>query len=127
MPLATVGTQESVESAVLFLQFPLFLRDQTICDFCDFCVTKFFALFLGYLMEILYLCGMKEMIEHLAQSMGRTELAIRYFPHIQPQNAWQKLRGLIAEDPELCHLATLRRRTFLPVEVNKIYQVLGRP
>ena len=89
--------------------------------------TKIFAFFLGYLMEIMYLCGMKEMIEHLAQSMGRTELAIRYFPHIQPQNAWQKLRGLIAEDPELCHLATLRRRTFLPVEVNKIYQVLGRP
>ena len=116
-----------MKSAVLFLKFPLFLRDQTICDFCDFCVTKIFALFLCYLMEILYLCGMKEMIEHLAQSMGRTELAIRYFPHIQPQNAWQKLRGLIAENPELCHLATLRRRTFLPVEVNKIYQVLGRP
>ena len=60
-------------------------------------------------------------------SMGRTELAQRYFPHILPQTAWQKLRGLLAEDPELQHLAQLKRRTFLPAEVNIVYQRLGRP
>ena len=60
-------------------------------------------------------------------SFGRTELAARYFPYIQPHTAWQKLRGLLADDPELCHLATLRRRTFLPAEVAKIYASLGHP
>ena len=70
---------------------------------------------------------MKDMIEHKPQSLGRTELATRYFPNIQPQNAWQKLRGLLAEYPDLRPLTTLRRRTFLPTEVNKIYQVLGQP
>ena len=60
-------------------------------------------------------------------SMGRTELATRYFPHIQPQTAWQKLRGLLAEDPDLAPLAQLKRRTFLPAEVNIIYQHLGQP
>ena len=59
--------------------------------------------------------------------MGRTELAQRYFPYIQPQSAWQKLKSLLQEDPDLAPLATLRRRTFLPVEVNKIYQRLGQP
>ena len=59
--------------------------------------------------------------------MGRTELAPRYFPYIQPQTAWQKLRGLLATDPALAPLATLHRRTFLPAEVAKIYNVLGQP
>ena len=58
---------------------------------------------------------------------GRTELATRYFPYIQPQTAWQKLRSLLASDPALSHLAALRRRTFLPAEVNIIYQHLGQP
>ena len=70
---------------------------------------------------------MKDLTEHKAQSLGRTELATRYFPHIQPQNAWQKLRSLLAEDPDLEPLVRLRRRTFLPAEVNKIYQALGQP
>ena len=61
------------------------------------------------------------------QCLGRTELAHRYFPYIQPQSAWQKLRSLLAEDPDLEHLARLNRRTFLPIEVNKIYQRLGQP
>ena len=50
-----------------------------------------------------------------------------YFPYIQPHTAWQKLRSLLVDDPALAHLAQLRRRTFLPAEVNKIYQTLGRP
>ena len=60
-------------------------------------------------------------------SMGRTELAQRYFPHILPQTAWQKLRSLLAEDPKLAPLAQLKRRTFLPAEVAKIYKLLGLP
>ena len=59
--------------------------------------------------------------------MGRTQLAQMYFPYILPQTAWQKLRGLLAEDPELAHLTQLKRRTFLPAEVNIIYQRLGQP
>jgi hypothetical protein len=60
-------------------------------------------------------------------SIGRTELAMRYFPNIQPQSAWQKLRSLLADDPALAPLATLRRRTFLPAEVTRIYEILGHP
>ena len=61
------------------------------------------------------------------RTFGRTELAALYFPYIQPHTAWQKLRGLLAENPDLRPFTELRRRTFLPIEVNKIYQVLGRP
>jgi len=50
-----------------------------------------------------------------------------YFPYIQPKSAWEKLRALLAEDPALEHLARLKRRTFLPEEVNIIYQHLGQP
>ena len=59
--------------------------------------------------------------------MGRAELAQKYFPFIQPQSARLKLKSLLAEDPDLAHLAQLKRRTFLLTEVNKIYQSLGRP
>ena len=58
---------------------------------------------------------------------GRTELATRYFPYVLPQTAWQKLRGLLAADPALAHLTKLKRRTFLPAEVNIIYHQLGQP
>ena len=60
-------------------------------------------------------------------TMGRTQLAQMYFPYVLPQTAWQKLRSLLNEDPNLAHLAKLRRRTFLPAEVNIIYQHLGQP
>ena len=60
-------------------------------------------------------------------SMGRTELAQLYFPYILPKSAWEKLKALLLEDPALEHLAKLKRRTFLPAEVNKIYQSLGQP
>ena len=87
-------------------------------------------------MIFLYLCTDVEVTaeEHLiimqsnsCITMGRTELAQRYFPYIQPQSAWQKLRSLLADDPDLEPLATLRRRTFLPAEVAKIYEILGHP
>ena len=61
------------------------------------------------------------------QSQGRTELAQRYFPYITPKSAWEKLRSLMQEDPALSYLTKLRRRTFLPAEVNIIYQHLGQP
>ena len=60
-------------------------------------------------------------------TMGRTELAQRYFPFILPKSAWEKLKTLLLEEPALQHLATLRRRTVLPAEVNIIYQHLGQP
>ena len=37
-------------------------------------------------------------------SIGKGELASMYFPHLQPHTAWQKLRGLLDDDPALCHL-----------------------
>ena len=61
------------------------------------------------------------------QSLGRTELATRYFPYIQPRSAWLKLKSLLSEEPDLEHLTKLKRRTFLPAEVNNIYQHLGQP
>ena len=64
---------------------------------------------------------------NVQSSMGRMELAQLYFPYIQPKSAWEKLRSLLLEDPDLAHLTKLRRRTFLPAEVNIIYQHLGQP
>ena len=66
-------------------------------------------------------------MEHSSKSFGRMELAQLYFPYILPRSAWQKLKSLLVEDPALKHLVTLKRRSFLPVEVNIIYQRLGRP
>ena len=63
----------------------------------------------------------------LAKAMGRAELAQQYFPFIQPQSAWLKLKTLLNEDPALFNLTKLKRRTFLPSEVNIIYQHLGQP
>ena len=60
-------------------------------------------------------------------SLGRTELAQRYFPYILPKSAWEKLKSLLLDDPVLAPLATLRRRTFLPAEIAKIYASLGCP
>jgi len=62
-----------------------------------------------------------------APSLGRTELAQQYFPYILPKSAWEKLRSLLEADPDLAPLTKLKRRTFLPSEVNIIYQRLGQP
>ena len=61
------------------------------------------------------------------RSFGRTELATHYFPNIKPMSAWLKLKALLLDDPALSHLAQQKRRTFLPSEVNIIYQHLGQP
>ena len=55
------------------------------------------------------------------------ELAQAYFPYLLPRSAWQKLKSLMLDDPELTPLAKQKRRTYLPAEVNIIYQHLGRP
>ena len=66
-------------------------------------------------------------MEQSAKSFGRMELAQLYFPYILPRSAWQKLKTLLEEDPALQHLVSLKRRSFLPAEVNIIYQHLGNP
>ena len=60
-------------------------------------------------------------------SMGRMELAQAYFPFIQPRSAWLKFRSLLEDYPELSGFAKQKRRTYLPSEVNIIYQHLGQP
>ena len=71
--------------------------------------------------------GTQELSIINSQSLGRTQLAQMYFPYIQPRSAWLKLKSLLSEEPDLEHLTRLRRRTFLPAEVNIIYQHLGQP
>ena len=66
-------------------------------------------------------------MEQSTRSFGRMELAQLYFPCILPRSAWQKFKSLLDEDPALQHLSKLRRRSYLPAEVNIIYQHLGRP
>ena len=66
-------------------------------------------------------------MENSVKTFGRMELAQLYFPCILPRSAWQKLKSLLMEDPALQHLTKLRRRSFLPTEVNIIYQRLGHP
>ena len=55
------------------------------------------------------------------------ELAQSYFPFLLPHSAWNKLKALMLDDPELSGFVKQKRRTFLPSEVNIIYQHLGRP
>ncbi len=66
-------------------------------------------------------------MEQSPKTIGRMELAQLYFPYILPRSAWQKLKSLLVEDPVLHHLVLLKRRSFLPAEVNIIYQRLGHP
>ena len=66
-------------------------------------------------------------MENNQSSMGRMELAQSYFPYILPRSAWQKFTRLLLDYPDLADFAKQRRRTFLPNEVNIIYQRLGHP
>ena len=75
----------------------------------------------------IYFLNKTIMQQNQCLTKGRTQLAQMYFPFIQPKSAWEKLRLLLQEDPDLAFLATLRCRTFLPAEVNIIYQHLGQP
>ena len=61
------------------------------------------------------------------RTFKRTELAMLYFPEIQPRSAWQKLREWICNNPQLHRLDQTGRRSFTPAEVTLIFEVLGEP
>ena len=66
------------------------------------------------------------------RTYGRTELARLYFPGIEAESAWRRLRSWMARCAPLCaDLARLgydpRRRTFTPAEVAAIADRLGEP
>ena len=60
-------------------------------------------------------------------AIGRMELAQSYFPFLLPRSAWKKFKHLMLENPDLSGFVKQKRRTFLPSEVNIIYQHLGQP
>ena len=96
------------------------------CDFRDFRVPNICLsarIFVPLYSRRTYISMQQDSIT----SLGRAELAQKYFPFIQPQSAWLKLKSLMAEDPDLEHLLRLKRRTFLPSEVANIYASLGHP
>ena len=94
-------------------------------------VTRIFCTFVPaeeHLNLSMELCNQNAQSSQLkVQSIGRSELAQRYFPYVQPMSAWLKLKALLMENPDLAPLTQLKRRTFSPAEVNKIYQTLGQP
>ena len=63
----------------------------------------------------------------------RQELALLYFPYIQPASAWRKLKGELLFNPRLRQLVwrpgTGRKltRSFSPKEVILIVEELGEP
>lgn len=66
------------------------------------------------------------------RTYGRTELARLYFPGIEAESAWRRLRSWIARcAPLRADLARLgydpHRRTFTPAEVAAITDKLGEP
>lgn len=61
------------------------------------------------------------------RSYGRTELAKTYFPQMNPEAAWHKLRSWLRENPRLQHLYAKRTRSFTPAEVSLIFTELGEP
>ena len=96
------------------------------CDFRDFCVPNICLsarIFVPLYSRRTYI----SMQQNSITSLGRAELAQKYFPFIQPQSAWIELKSLLAEDPCLAPLTKLKRRTFLPSEVANIYASLGHP
>ena len=62
-----------------------------------------------------------------SSTLGRSELALLYFPDLSPKSAWQKLRRWFAINPRLQPLTTMTRRTFTPAELSLIYSELGEP
>jgi len=61
------------------------------------------------------------------RSYGRMELAQLYFPNICGRAAWRKFKDFVADDPALSPLLATGHRTFMPAEVDRIFQALGRP
>ena len=92
---------------------PLVASEQSSSDYV--LINHVFLSKFGDMAENVYLCIAEEHTIHMSEntrSFGRT---------------WLKLKALLLDDPALEHLARLRRRTFLPCEVNIIYQQLGQP
>ena len=61
------------------------------------------------------------------RTYGRTELATTYFPQMNPEAAWHKLRSWIRLNPRLEHMYHKRTRSFTPSEVSLIFSELGEP
>lgn len=66
------------------------------------------------------------------RSYGRTELAIKYNPMLDPHSAWRKLKEWIAYNKELTDALLKagydpRRRSFTPKQVSLIFEYLGEP
>ena len=68
-----------------------------------------------------------KIMEKLIKAYGRTELATHYFPAMNPDAAWHKLRSWLRINPRLSYLYDCRRRTFTPAEVSLIFAELGEP
>ena len=66
-------------------------------------------------------------MNELRHTYGRMELAQLYFPNICGRAAWRKLKEIMADDPALKPLTGIKRRTFLPIEVDRIFHAIGRP
>ena len=62
----------------------------------------------------------------LLASLGNF-LAKTYFPQMNPEAAWHKLRSWLRENPRLQHLYAKRTRSFTPAEVSLIFAELGEP
>ena len=94
-----------------------------------------YKLFSYVILEIfLYLCIRNkktiinyEIMETIIKTFGRTELATHYFPTMNPDAAWHKLRSWLKINPRLAHFYNSRRRSFSPAEVALIYSELGEP
>ena len=99
---------------------------QTFCAF-PLVISRIFSTFAVDLKLKLLMNNDQTTTKNYQPTFGRTELAQQYFPYILPCNAWQKLKALMLDDPALAPFATQKRRTFLPSEVNIIYQHLGHP
>jgi len=65
--------------------------------------------------------------ENHVRSYGRTELAKIYFPQMNPDAAWHKLRSWLRDNPRLEYLYAKRTRSFTPAEVSLIFSELGEP
>ena len=66
-------------------------------------------------------------MNELKHTYGRMELAQLYFPNICGRAAWRKLKEIMADNPALKPLTGIKRRTFLPIEVDSIFHAIGRP
>lgn len=71
-------------------------------------------------------------MKKITKSFGKTELAVLYYPHIQPASARRNLRTWIEDFPELREQllkAGYRHRGVLltPVQVQIIVDFLGEP